>query len=1016
MASEQQIDGGNLACACACDVCYCGPNCKCTEALCRCEASSMLNSLKRSPKRPTSASSCCSGDQETQGTSGDLLGASRTVVDIGISGMTCSMCTSAVEHALQSLDGVINVSVSLATHSAHIEYASAMVEKKDFIDLIEAIGYEVIVPEVNLAVVELSIVGMTCSMCSQAIQAAVDAIDGVYEASVSLSTNSARIEYDSSIVLPDTLKDAIEDIGYECSVISEFEEEIPTHDRLELLLQQQKEEVRRKKQSFLWSLGGTLPVLVITMVLPHLQLEAINSFLQRSVRIGNSTFVLEALILFFLSTPIQFGCGWAFYKSTWFGLQQGFLGMDVLVAVGTSASYGYAVWATIVGSIEYHFFETSAVLICFVLLGKYLQSLAVRRTSQALTHLLALQPKNAIRINASSGENIKKDSSWSPMEEAYEEEIVPVQSIRSGDIVKVLKGASIPADGVLLFGEISVDESMITGESVPILKTKGSIVLGGTVCAESGQLAGAGFVYVTGVGSQTALSQIVQLVQQAQSRNQEVPIQNLADQISSIFVPSVVAIATITFMVWYALIQGELVPQSFLPEDESPATFSLLFAISCLVISCPCALGLATPTAVMVGTGVGAKLGILFKGGDTVEFASKVDSVVFDKTGTLTKGKPAITDFKIMMEDEAFWKTISSPNSTTGALQTTKGYLLWLLGSLERNSEHPLASAIVTYAEAFVTKEQAFAQPSNFVALTGRGASGTIHGDTKVAVGNRAFFESQGLEITDQIEENMQRMERQGKTAILAAVNSCICVIIGLADELKADAAVSVRYMKEELGLDIWMVTGDNRRTARAIARTLELPIDRVIAEALPVAKVEKVEKLQNEGRIVAMVGDGVNDSPALAQANVGLSLGTGAEIAAEASDMVLVRGNVADVCTALHLSRVIFRRIQLNFVWSLLYNCLSIPVAAGVLYPVSRTRLPPTVAAIAMALSSISVVTSSLSLRLYKAPEIIAPDRQEILGRRQSSRRRNGESNDLTAPLLQEQESINDTSTEEIV
>ena len=291
-----------------------------------------------------------------------------------------------------------------------------------------------------------------------------------------------------------------------------------------------------------------MPILVITMVLPHLQLEAINSFLQRSVRIGNSTFVLEALILFFLSTPIQFGCGWAFYKSTWFGLQQGFLGMDVLVAVGTSASYGYAVWATIVGSIEYHFFETSAVLICFVLLGKYLQSLAVRRTSQALTHLLALQPKNAIRINASSGENIKKDSSWSPMEEAYEEEIVPVQSIRSGDIVKVLKGASIPADGVLLFGEISVDESMITGESVPILKTKGSIVLGGTVCAESGQLAGAGFVYVTGVGSQTALSQIVQLVQQAQSRNQEVPIQNLADQISSIFVPSAVAIATITFI------------------------------------------------------------------------------------------------------------------------------------------------------------------------------------------------------------------------------------------------------------------------------------------------------------------------------------------------------------------------------------------------------------------------------------------------------------------------------------
>eukprot|EP00980_Cylindrotheca_fusiformis_P011854 scaffold2817_cov130-Cylindrotheca_fusiformis.AAC.9 len=636
--------------------------------------------------------------------------------------------------------------------------------------------------------------------------------------------------------------------------------------------------------------------------------------------------------------------------------------MDVLVAVGTTSSYGYALWATIVGSIEYHFFETSAVLICFVLLGKLLQSLAVRRTSAALTKLLGLQPKTAIKITTSLEE-------LNPAEKPYHEEVVSVQSIKPGDVVKVLKGASIPADGVVRFGEMSVDESMITGESIPVLKTQGSIVLGGTICAESGQSLGAAFVDVTGVGSSTALSQIVTLVQDAQNRNREVPIQNLADSISSVFVPTVVAISTVTFMVWYALIQGEMVPKSYLPAGESPATFSLLFAISCLVISCPCALGLATPTAILVGTGVGANQGILFKGGETLEMASRVDSVVFDKTGTLTKGEPVVTDFQLMVDDDAFWGIIEDRSELP--VTAMKDCLLWLLGSLERNSEHPLASAVVAFAEEHLSSKLQFEQPANFSALTGRGASGSIKGRIKVAVGNRVFAELEGVTISRQVEDVMQRLERQGKTAILCTVNSSVCVVMGIADEVKPDAARSVKYLKEKMGVDVWIVTGDNRRTARAIARQLELPMERVVAEALPVAKVEQVQKLQEEGRIVAMVGDGVNDSPALAQANVGLSLGTGAEIAAEASDMVLVRGNVVDVCTALDLSRVIFRRIRLNFVWSLLYNSLSIPLAAGVFYPLLHARLPPTAAALAMALSSVSVVLSSLALRLYQPPQI---------------------------------------------
>lgn len=452
-------------------------------------------------------------------------------------------------------------------------------------------------------------------------------------------------------------------------------------------------------------------------------------------------------------------------------------------------------------------------------------------------------------------------------------------------------------------------------------------------------------------------------------------------------------------MTWYFSIQMGFVPLSLLPKDESPLTFSLLFGISCLVISCPCALGLATPTAVMVGTGVGAKQGVLMKGGETLELASKVDSVIFDKTGTLTEGKPAVTDFTFVVTESSFWGEIVDHDEAVGAMNILlslgskdymEGFVLWLLGSLERNSEHLLATAIVEYTEdrllEYVNKEFsskgeymeeleekiAFAQPSKFLAMTGRGASGTIDKKFDVSIGNRGFCDIQGIKKSEEVENCMKELELQGKTAIVATINRTVVVVMGIADELKPDASASIIYLKEKMGIDVWMVSGDNFRTARAIAEQLQLPSNRVIAEALPAAKVEKVQELQKQGRVVAMVGDGVNDSPALAQSDVGLSIGKGAEIAAEASDMVLVRGNVSDVCTALDVSRVIFQRIQLNFLWSLLYNCLSIPLAAGVFYPMIHTRLPPTVAALAMALSSLSVVASSLALHLYRPPKIV--------------------------------------------
>jgi Cu+-exporting ATPase len=384
--------------------------------------------------------------------------------------------------------------------------------------------------------------------------------------------------------------------------------------------------------------------------------------------------------------------------------------------------------------------------------------------------------------------------------------------------------------------------------------------------------------------------------------------------------------------------------------------------------------GLATPTAIMVGTGVGAGHGVLMKGGETLEIASKANTVLFDKTGTLTVGKPAVTDFTRVASDEFI---TSLMNQQSEQHIPVDDYLVWILGSLERNSEHVLATAIVKYSERKIEdllETKPFTQPSNFVALTGRGASGMIDGKIAVAIGNRAFAERESMTLTPEVEQYMRSLEFEGKTAIVAGINGTVCAVLGVADEVKDEAADSVRYLKK-MGMDIWMITGDSTRTAHAIARQLDIPTDRVVAEALPHSKVELVRKLQSDGKIVAMVGDGVNDSPALAEADVGISMGTGAEIANEASDMVLVSGKVAGTCTALHLSRVIFRRIQLNFLFSMIYNVLSIPLAAGVFFPILHTRLPPTVAAVAMALSSVSVVCSSLALRLYKPPNVLAAE-----------------------------------------
>jgi len=987
---------------CGCAACTCGDDCQCTETLCQCQASSVINSLAIQGK---AASSCCNRSSYSNSSSNSEKKNKQQIQ----------------KQSVNSNDFAENGDPEQPAQDPLANAAAPPL------------------PRNNTTKAEFAIEGMTCSMCSQAIQKAVESMTAIKSIQISLATDTAVVEWNDGATNAQDIQETIEAIGYEvadvrplpssqASIYSNNDNDNDSNDsqqdatvddpqeRWQQLQERQTRKVRGRQTAFLYSLAGTVPILLLTMVFPLFGWHP--AFLERHIYIFGSSnsrvsIQTEAALLWLLATPVQFICGWDFYKMSYHALKTGRAGMDMLVALGTSSAYLYAVAGLLEGDDHAaHFFETAAVLISFVLLGKWMQAAAVRQTSQALTQLMQLQAKTAVKVTARD----PSKQTFDPLTDPFDEAQVPIQQVFKGDVLKILRGASIPADGRIIAGEVSVDESMVTGESLPVLKTQGSVVMGGTVCVESAA-DGAAFVQVTGVGSATALAQIVQLVQEAQTRT--VPIQAVADQISAVFVPAVLVMSVITFMVWYALCSSNVVPAHWYEDlGEDSFTFSFLFGIACLVISCPCALGLATPTAVMVGTGVGARFGVLIKGGEALEIASKVNSVIFDKTGTLTVSRAAITDFVRWGADGE--EIASKDGEDHGAMDH---YILWFMASLERTSEHPLAKAVVEYAEKELGESylevNPLVQPTSFQALTGRGASGTIEGEGKVrvAVGNRAFARILDLSIPPQAEICMKRLEEQGKTAILVGMNGKICAVMGIADELKADAAAAIVYLQQEMGVDVWMVTGDNARTANAIGRQLQLPPNRIISEALPAVKAQQVLKLQGEGRIVAMVGDGVNDSPALAQADVGMSLGTGAEIAAEASDMVLVKGDVADVCAALDLSRAIFSRIQWNLVLSLVYNCLGIPIAAGVFYPLVHERLPPMVAALAMALSSISVVMSSLSLRLYQPPTVTNRESRRgsttIWARSMQQRRRRrpqpaphtqqqaGQDNDLCVDLL---------------
>lgn len=940
-------------------------------------------------------------------------------IQVRVTGMTCAACSNSVEGALRDVNGVLRASVALLQNRADVVFDPKLVGEEDIKNAIEDAGFDAEImsepsqtkPHGTL-LGQFTIGGMTCAVCVNSVEGILRKLPGVKRAVVALATSLGEVEYDPTIISKDDIVNAIEDAGFEASFVQSSEQDkiilgvtgisnemdalilegILTSIRgvrqflfdrmlgeLEVLFDPEVissrslvdgieggsnakfklhvknpytrmtskdlEESSNMFRLFTSSLFLSIPVFLIRVVCPHIPL--VDSLLL--LRCG--PFLMGDWLKWALVSLVQFVIGKRFYIAAGRALRNGSANMDVLVALGTSASYFYSVCALLYGAVTGFwsptYFEASAMLITFVLLGKYLESLAKGKTSDAIKKLVELAPATALLLVKDKGGRF------------IEEREIDAMLIQPGDVLKVLPGTKVPADGIVMWGSSYVNESMVTGESAPVSKEVNSPVIGGTM-----NLYGALHIQATKVGSNAVLSQIISLVETAQMS--KAPIQKFADFVASIFVPTVVAMSLLTLLGWY--VSGTLgaYPKQWLPENGNYFVFALMFAISVVVIACPCALGLATPTAVMVATGVGANNGVLIKGGDALERAQKVKYVVFDKTGTLTQGKATVTTAKVF----------------TGM---DHGEFLTLVASAEASSEHPLAVAIVEYARHFHffeepsttkdaqdhSRETRFSgwllDVSEFSALPGRGVQCFIKGK-RVLVGNRKLLTESGVTIPTDVENFLVNLEESAKTGVLVAYDDTAVGVLGVADPLKREAAVVVEGLLK-MGVIPVMVTGDNWRTARAVAK--EVGIQDVRAEVMPAGKAEVIHSFQKDGSIVAMVGDGINDSPALAAADVGMAIGAGTDIAIEAADYVLMRSNLEDVITAIDLSRKTFSRIRLNYVFAMAYNVIAIPIAAGVFFPWLGIKLPPWAAGACMALSSVSVVCSSLLLRRYKKPRL---------------------------------------------
>jgi Cu+-exporting ATPase len=798
---------------------------------------------------------------------------------IKISGMSCAACAARIEKGLKQMEGVQSANVNLAMERATIEFDDTLVQPEQFEQLIKKLGYEPIAEKAaDTGQADLKVSGMTCAACSARIEKKLATLDGVKLVNVNLSTEKASITYEPGLIKVGDMISTIEALGYSAEKIE--------HINRDQEKEQKEKEIRDLRVSLYVSVVLSFP-LVAAMILSMLQIH--GSLINL---LHNQYFQLA------LATPVQFIIGARFYKQAFYALRSGSANMDVLIAMGTSAAYFFSLYNVFYesvhpGMMKNLYFEAAAIIITLIILGKYLEAVAKGKTSEAIKKLAELQAKTARVIRQG------------------EEKDIPIEEVQLGDIVVVRPGEKVPVDGKMIEGNSSIDESMLTGESLPTDKKAGDLVYGATI-----NKFGVFKFEATRVGKDTALAQIIKMVEDAQGS--KAPIQKIADQVAGVFVPIVLVIAVVTFLGWFL--------------GGAGINKALISAVAVLVIACPCALGLATPTAIMVGTGKGAENGILIKGGEHLEMAYKINAVVLDKTGTITKGQPEVTDVISLGQ-------LDAPS------------ILRLAARAEKSSEHPLGVAIYEKGKADYGP---LGDPESFEAIPGMGVKAVIDAQ-EIYVGTRKLMVARGIAV-EQIETAVASLEDQGKTAMLMAVNGKLESILAVADTLKDGSEEAIADLRD-MGIEVYMITGDNQRTANAIAR--QVGINNVLAEVLPENKAIEVEELKALGKTVAMVGDGINDAPALATADIGMAMGTGTDVAMEAADITLMRGDLRTIPAAIRLSRQTMRKIKQNLFWAFIYNIIGIPFAAlGMLNPI--------IAGAAMAFSSVSVVTNSLSLRRF--------------------------------------------------
>src|SRR3990172_5522474 len=835
-------------------------------------------------------------------------------IDIPIRGMHCASCAGRIEKGLQAVPGVEHASVNFGAERAVVRFDPSRTSIDALRRAVKDLGYEVPQEEVVIP-----IQGMHCASCVRRIEEALTAVPGVTRASVNLATEQAVISYLPGTTTLTELRRAIQDSGYTPLEIAVSE---PGADREKAVREREAAELKRK-----FLMGALLSTLIVIGALPHMGLHAVGAWIP--------PLLSSPWVQLLLATPVHFWVGWQFHRGFLTTLRHRTADMNTLVSVGTNAGYFYSVMATVAPSfvaIEQQaavYFETVAVLHTLIILGRWLEARARGRTSEAIKKLIGVEEKIARVLRRSDAGLVEQD--------------IPIEQVQVADWIVVRPGEKIPVDGIVREGASAVDESMLTGESLPVEKRAGATVFGATL-----NKTGAFTFEATKVGRQTALAQIIRLVKKAQA--QKPPIQRLADRIAAVFVPAVVGIALVTFVVWAVW-------------GPAPAlVFALSNLMAVLLIACPCAIGLAAPTAVMVGVGKAAEHGILFRGAEALEVTSKLTAVVLDKTGTLTRGEPSVTDIIVgsQFRVQSSGSDLGPPlNHQPSTLNHAQRELLRLAASAERGSEHPLGESIVAGAKA---EGLALVPPEGFEAIPGHGVRSTVEG-RRLVLGNLKLMQEQGFRLDGWAEEG-ERLAAQGKTPVFLGVDGALTGMIAVADTLKPHAREAVAAFPR-LGLPLVMMSGDSRRTAEAIAR--EVGIDRVLAEVLREEKASEVRKLQAEGHVVAMAGDGINDAPALAQADVGIAIGTGTDVAIEASDVTLITDDLRAVVTAIALGARTMRTMKQNFFWAMAYNVVLIPVAAGALYPVLGLLMSPVLAGAAMALSSVSVVLNSLRLRAFR-------------------------------------------------